>query len=152
MNFDDESITSETESDDSSLWENSNAYLQEHRYLYEFPQPFCGKEEENIYDFIEDLETAILNNRVTASSQVTLLQKLVKGDAKSSVSDSRSLDENFKYLKLVFGNPHAIWMKEKNNFLKRSKDEIMNWTGFGYFSRQRKMMLVKVCAFLRSAE
>ena len=144
MNSDEESNTSETESDDGYPYENPNVHLSK------FPKPFRGKEDENIYDFIKDLETALYYNRVPASCQVKILKKLVKDDAKCSVRESESLDENFKYLKKVFGNPRAVWMKEKNEFLKNSKDEIMNWTG--HFSQQRKMMLVKVCAFLRSAE
>ena len=45
MNSDDESNTSETESDDSYPWFNTNVHLSE------FPQPFGGKEEENNVSF-----------------------------------------------------------------------------------------------------
>ena len=47
-----------------------------------------------------------------------VLKRLVKENAETTVSDSKSLQENFEYLMKVFGNPRAIWKKEKESFLK----------------------------------
>ena len=51
---------------------------------WEYPEPFRGNHGEDVYDFIEKVETAFDLNRVPASSRVVLLQRLVKGYAESS--------------------------------------------------------------------
>ena len=145
MKTDDENDYSEAESDEGSLDENLPV-----KHLSEYPKPFRGTEEENIYEFIKNLETAFYFNRVHSDNKVDILKKLVRGNAEYSVSDYKSLDENIEWLKKVFGNPHAIWEKEKEKFLRKSREEVGNWTD--YFSPQRKLMLVKVTNFLRNAE
>ena len=46
-----------------------------HEFLSRYPAPFRGHEDENIFDFIKDLEEAFQNNQVPASSQVKILTK-----------------------------------------------------------------------------
>ena len=145
MKTDDENDYSEAESDAGSLDENLPA-----QHLSEYPKPFRGTEEENIYEFIRKLETAFYFNRVHSDNKVDILKKLVRGNATYSVSEYKSLDENLEWLKKVFGNPHAIWEKEKEKFLRKSREEVGNWTD--YFSPQRKLMLVKMLNFLKYAE
>ena len=138
MNFlDDENDYSEEKSDQKSP------------DLSKYPAPFSGKEE-NVYEFIERVETAFYYNRVREADKVNVLKKLVKGNAETSVSVWLSLDENLEYLKKVYGNPRAIWEKEKDNLLHKSREDIKNWTP--YFSSRRKLMLVKVSNFLRNAQ
>ena len=141
----DENVYSEAESDEDSLGENLPA-----QHLSEYPEPFRGTEEENIYEFIKELDFAFYYNKVRASDRVDILKRLVKGNAEYSVSEYKSLDENLEWLKKVFGNPHAIWEKEKEKFLRKSREEVGNWTD--YFSPQRKLMLVKILNFLKYAE
>ena len=145
MKLDDENDYSEAESEESSVDEDPPV-----QHLSEYPKPFRGTEEENIYEFIKKLDLAFYYNRVRASDRVDVLKRLVKGNAEYSVSDYKSLDENLQWLKKVFGNPHAIWKKEKEKFLQKSREEVENWTD--YFSPQRKLMLVKVLNFLDYAE
>ena len=105
----------DTDSDEDSLWENPHV-----RHLSVYPEPFEGYTAgEDIFDFIEKVESAFLYHRVPASSRVVVLQKLVKGHAKSSFSDYASYDDNVKRLKDVFGNPYIIWKKKKDGFLQR---------------------------------
>ena len=112
MKLDYESSLSEDETDYGSEYENSNVH-----HLSEYPKPFRGTEEENVYDFIKKLDLAFYYNRVHTDNKVDILKKLVKGNAEYSVSDYKSLDENLEWLKKVFGNPHAIWKKEREKFL-----------------------------------
>ena len=144
MKLDDGNGYSEDENDDDSVCENRQV-----QYLSEYPDPFGGTEEENIYEFIRKLEMAFYYNRVHSDNKVDILKKLVKGYAKYSVSDFKSLDENLKYLKKLFGNPRVIWKNEKDKFLQKSRQELSNWTD--YFSPQRKSMLLKVANFLEYA-
>ena len=145
MKFDDENDYSEAESEESFVDEDPPV-----QHLSEYPKPFRGTEEENIYEFIKKLDLAFYYNRVRASDRVDVLKRLVKGNAEYSVSDFKSLDENLEWLKKVFGNPHSIWKKEKEKFLQKSRGEVENWTD--YFSPQRKLMLVKMSNFLQYAE
>ena len=105
MSSDDECNSSESENDYSPAWKKA------HDFLYEYPEPFRGEENENIFEFIKNLETAFYYRRIPASSQVIVLKRLVKDDAKYAVCESKTIDENFKYLKTLFGNPRAIWKK-----------------------------------------
>ena len=94
--------------------------------LLEYPEPFKGNYGDNVHDFIEKVESALNYNRVPASSKVTVLKKLVKGGrAEWSVYDWESLDDNFERLKNVFGDPYIIWKKTKDDFLQRSREEIV---------------------------
>ena len=56
----DESYASESENDDT-IWEKGDEFLSR------YPDPFRGKEDENVYDFIENLEAAFEYNRLAAS-------------------------------------------------------------------------------------
>ena len=90
----------DTDSDEDSLWENPHV-----RQLSVYPEPFKGYTAgEDIFDFIEKVESAFLYHRVPTSSRVVVLQKLVKGHAKSSFSDYASYDDNVKRLKDHSGN------------------------------------------------
>ena len=145
MVLDDENDSSETEYEDDFLLENPRT-----NFLSKYPKPFGGEENEDIYNFLDKFETAFSYNRVRAADKVTVLKRLMKGHAENTVSESESFDDNVKRLKNVFGNPHGIWSKERDDFLQRSRNEIRNWTP--YFSPQRKLMLLKVSNFLRNAE
>ena len=103
-----------------------------------------------VFEFIKNLETAFYYRRIPASSQVIVLKRLVKEDAKYAVCESKTIDENFKYLKTLFGNPRAIWKKEKDEFLKMLEKESKNWASL--FSPQRKLLLVTVSNFLMKAK
>ena len=107
MNYDDEDSSSEDETGNGLIWE--------------YPEPFKGNTGEDIYDFIEKVETAFDINRVPASSRVVLLKKLVKGYAESSFSDRQSYEDNVERLKFKFGNPYTIWRKKLNDFLHESR-------------------------------
>ena len=74
----------------------------------------------------------------------------MKDDAEYAVCDLKNLDDNFKYLKWLFGNPRAIRMKDKETILKMLKENDKCWTRD--VSPKRKRMLVKVSGFLKSAE
>ena len=76
---------------------------------WEYPEPFRGNHGEDVYDFIEKVETAFDINRVPASSRVVLLKKLVKGYAESSFSDRKSYEDNV-------GNPYTVWRKKLDDF------------------------------------
>ena len=143
MNSDNQSYTSGSMSDDGSRLESPDDFLTR------YPDPFRGKENENVYDFIKNVERVFYYKHLSASSQVYVLKRLVKDDAEYTVCESKSLAENFEYLKKMFGNPRAIWRKEKEKFFKMCQDECWNWTSS--FSPQRKLMLVKVCGFLKRA-
>ena len=145
MKLDDENGYSEDEKDEDSVCENHQV-----KYLSEYPDPFEGTEEENVYEFIKKVETAFFYNRVREVDKNDVLRKLVIGDAEGLVREFKSLNENFTFLKKVFGNPHAIWKKEKDRFLRRSRQEVKNWTD--QFSPERKLMLVKVLNFLEYAK
>ena len=142
MNSDNDS--SESASDDGMNWGNPNDILSR------FPEPFRGQENENIFDFIKKVEEAFHYNRLTASSKIDILQRLMKDDAEYAVCETKSLDENFEYLKQMFGNPRAIWKKEKETFLEMSQKEQANWTD--HFSLKRRIMLIKVSGFIKRAE
>ena len=139
----DECNSSESE-DYSPTWKSV------HSFLFEYPEPFRGEENENVFDFIKNLERAFEYNRIAASCRVNILKRLTQGNADTTVSESKTLEENFEYLKWVFGNPRAIWKKEKDDFLKMLQKEPKNWSN--QFSPERKRLLVKVSNFLRIAE
>ena len=141
-----ESNICEEDSDNGSVCENPPVL----HHLSEYPDPFEGTEEENVYEFIKKVETAFFYNRVREVDKNDVLRKLVIGDAEGLVREFKSLNENFTFLKKVFGNPHAIWKKEKKRFLRRSRQEVKNWTD--QFSPERKLMLVKVLNFLEYAK
>ena len=68
----DESYASESENDDTN-WEKADEFLSR------YPDPFRGREDENVYDFVENLEAAFEYNRLAASCRVRVLKRLVKG-------------------------------------------------------------------------
>ena len=118
--------------------------------LWEYPEPFQGNIGDDIYDFIEKVETAFGYNRVPASSRVLILEKLVKGYAESSFYDRESYEDNVERLKFVYGNPYTIWRKKLNDFLQESQEKQENWTP--HFSPERELMLLKVSGFLATSE
>ena len=65
--LDDENVYSEDESDENTLWENP--HVQD---LAKYPEPFSGKDE-NVYDFIERVETAFYYNRVREADKVNVV-------------------------------------------------------------------------------
>ena len=73
MKLDDENDYSEAESEESSVDEDPPV-----QHLSEYPKPFRGTEEENIYEFIKKLDLAFYYNRVRASDRVDVLKRLVK--------------------------------------------------------------------------
>ena len=89
MILDDDSSSSDDETVNGLLWE--------------YPEPFRGNNGEDVYDFIEKVETAFGYNRVPASSRVLILKGLVKGYAESSFYDRESYEDNVERLKFVFG-------------------------------------------------
>ena len=99
MNSDAESCASESMTDDSMNLENPDDFPSR------YPKPFRGHEDENIYDFIKNMEEAFHYNRVPASNRVIILKRLMQDDAEYAVCEKKSLDEIFKYLKWLFGNP-----------------------------------------------
>ena len=147
MNLDEYDCSeAETDGDEDSLWENPDV-----QHLSKYPDPFKGYSAgQDIFDFIEKVERAFFYNRVPASNRVVVLQKLVKGYAKSSFSDYASYDKNVERLKDVFGNPFIIWRNKLDEFLRRSRQEAGNWTDD--FSSEREQMLWKVSGFLATAE
>ena len=82
MKTDDDNDYSDAESDKGSLDENIPV-----QHLSEYPEPFRGTEEENVYDFIKKLDLAFYYNRVRACDRVDVLKRLVKGNAEYSVSE-----------------------------------------------------------------
>ena len=88
MKLDYESNINEEDYDDGSVCENPHV-----KFLSEYPDPFGGTEDENIYEFIRKLEIAFYYNRVHNDNKVDILKKLVNGYAEYSVSDYKSLDE-----------------------------------------------------------
>ena len=76
MKLDDENGYSEDEKDEDSVCENHQV-----KYLSEYPDPFEGTEEENVYEFIKKVETAFFYNRVREVDKNDVLRKLVIGDA-----------------------------------------------------------------------
>ena len=102
MNLDENDYSeADTDGDEDSLWENPDV-----QHLSKYPDPFKGYSAgQDIFDFIEKVERAFFYNRVPASNRVVVLQKLVKGYAKSSFSDYASYDKNVSDSKTCLGIP-----------------------------------------------
>ena len=88
----------------------------------EYPPPFGGKPNENIYTFKWQMLDALETNQIPERNKVKVLRKHLKGAPRESIGDDttvKSVNEAFRFLIEAFGNPREIWSSIMNDFKRK---------------------------------
>ena len=97
--------------------------------MAQYPPPFGGKPNKNIYTFKQKMLDALETNQIPERNKVEVLRKHLKGAPRESIGDDttvKSVNEAFRFLIEAFGNPREMWSSILNNF-KRKCTNARGW-------------------------
>ena len=116
-----------------------------------FPAVFRGDLGDNVYKFVEEIKSAIIDSQIKKSDQVKTLIKYLGGEAKKRCGDHYAdLESALNALKEFYGNAALIWMKTRNEFDNAFTNLHKEWGEYG--DPARVTAIARVIEFLRQSD
>ena len=117
----------------------------------EFPH-FSGKSVDNIFEFTEKFNKALISNQVAEEDKVSKLIKCLSGEAKTKVGNHyKDVKVALKELGSYFGNPHLIWNAELEKIkAEHIQNHAQTWGRPG--TTKWVMAIASLQEFVRKAE
>ena len=116
-----------------------------------FPEPFSGKDGENVFLFKRKFEQAIFDSQIREIDKVDVFMKYLKGQAKQLMSEHYDdLTTAMKALVSYFDNPNEIWEKSIERLEKKFSNLEDSWGILG--DQQRVLAIARMIEFVREGE
>ena len=116
-----------------------------------YPEPFTGKEGENVFLFKRKFEQAISDAHVKEVDKVEVLMKYLKGRAKQLMGDHyEDLATAMDALVSYFNNPNEIWEKSIEKLEKKFSNVEEAWGDLG--NQQRVLAIARIIEFVNEGE
>ena len=113
-----------------------------------YPKTFSGMAAENVYEFIANIQQAMINDKIRTRNKKNVLINYLTGDAEIAVKHAGNVDDAFNTLQATFGIPLMIW--------KRRKLELQSSLGKNewrpYKSVERRNALSRLSDFIAGAK